>query len=111
MIIKVATISAVLAGIFVVALEVPAAQSRTTAKLHYDRVPAEATAPVETARYAQADAVVTKASASSECRDQAWPYVDASCMGAERRPVRTITIERRDAPNTSTLTREPVQAR
>ena len=110
MIIKVATISAVLAGLFVVALEVPAAQSRTTAKLHYDRVAAEA-APAETTRYAQADAVVTKASASSECREQAWPYVDAACMSSERRPVRTITIERRDAPNTSTLTREPVQAK
>lgn len=111
MFVKVATISAALAGLLLVALEAPAAQSRTTAKLHYDRVPAETAAPVETARYAQADAVVTKASASSECRDQAWPYVDAVCMSSDRRPVRTITIERRDAPNTSTLTREPVQAK
>ena len=109
MFVKVATISAALAGLLVVALEAPAAQSRTTAKLHYDRVAAEAAGPVDTARYAQADAVVTKA--SSECRDQTWPYVDTSCMGSERRPVRTITIERRDAPNTSTLTREPVDAK
>jgi hypothetical protein len=111
MFIKIAGISAALAGVFVVALEVPVAQGRTPAKLHYDRVAADP-APTAAIRYAEAAPVVTRVSATSggvDCRAQTWPYVEPSCTSSERRPVRTITIERRDGPNTSTLVRQPVQ--
>lgn len=114
---KLAGISAALAGVFVVALEVPSAQSRMPAKVYVDRVPAE-TAPAAPVRYASAEPATTATDAprvspvstGTDCRRQAWPYVDPTCMSAERRPVRTITIERRDVPNTSNLVRLPVQS-
>lgn len=119
MFIRIAGISAVLAGLFVVALEVPSAQSRTPAKVYMDRAPTEA-APTAPVRYASAEPakpttatdaprVVPAAAAPQDCRRQAWPYADPSCGSAERRPVRTITIERREGTNTSNLVRLPVE--
>lgn len=115
MFIKLAGISAALAAIFVVALEVPSAQSRVPAKVYHDRVPTEAvpaagirTASAEPTAPAAPDVVPVAARPAPNCRAQAWPYVDQGCMSSERRPVRTITIERRDAPNTSNLVRIPV---
>ena len=118
MFVRIAGISAALAGIFVVALEVPVAQSRTLTKVYMDRAPTEA-APTAPVRYASAEpAKPTTASDAprvvpvatprqSDCRRQAWPYQDPNCGSAERRAVRTITIERREGMNTSNLIRVP----
>lgn len=117
MFVKLAGISSVLAAIFVVALEVPAAQSRTPVKVYVDRAPTEAapTAPVrhasakpaKPATASDAPRVVPVVGGQSDCRRQAWPYQDPNCGSAERRPVRTITIERREGMNASNLIRLP----
>lgn len=112
MFIKLAGLSAALAGAVVLMLEATTAEGRAPAKLHYDRVAAEpAHAPV---RYASTEAEVTAVSASTDgpsCSGQTWPYVDPACGSSSRKPVRTITIERREAPATSTLVRVPVETR
>lgn len=46
------------------------------------------------------------------CATQAWPNISSDCLVAAngtpaRKAVRTITIEERTAPNTSTLVRRP----
>lgn len=46
------------------------------------------------------------------CAAQTWPNISRECLAAEngaevRRPVRTITMERREGANTSTLVRVP----
>ena len=110
MFIKLAGISAALAGLFVVALEVPAAQSRTPVNASMDRVAAAPAAP--TARHAVAEARVTRVSdseAGPQCRGQTWPYVDPACISSDRKPVRTIGTERRAPPGGSAPAREPAE--
>ena len=51
--------------------------------------------------------------ASQRCAAQAWPNIAPGCLSAAagtpaRASVRTITIEKRETPNTSTLVRLPV---
>lgn len=111
MFIKLAGISAALAGLFVVALEVPAAQSRSPVNVSMDRVAAEPAAAPK-ARQAVAAAEVTKVSdsdAGSNCRGQTWPYVDPACISSDRKPVRTIGIERRDPPGAAMPARKPAE--
>jgi hypothetical protein len=48
----------------------------------------------------------------SRCGLETWPYISAECIAstdrtASSRQVRTITVEKRDAPNTSVLVRVP----
>lgn len=114
---RIVGISAALAAIFVVALEVPVAQSRTPAKV-LERAPT-ATAPEAPVRHASAEPTMPATAPEAprvvpgatprqlDCRRQAWPYQDPGCGTAERRPVRTITIERREGMNTSNLIRLP----
>ncbi len=50
--------------------------------------------------------------AASKCRLEAWPYVSGECIASGEgtnasRPVRMITLEKRDAPATSVLVRVP----
>ena len=51
--------------------------------------------------------------AAQHCTAQAWPNIAPECLSAAsgtpaRASVRTITIEKRETPNTSTLVRLPV---
>ena len=113
-ILKLAGVSAVLAAGLVTALEAAPRQADGIGpKLFGDRIAAD------TATAVYADAVVTGARATAtdaspapvtDCRSQAWPYVSHDCVDGTppRRAVRTITIERRDSPATSTLVRVPV---
>ncbi len=113
---KLAGLSAVLSAGVVTAFDAPkATDAGTSAKIYVDRIAPGSAEPI---RFADASgamprpAVASDASASSDCGAQAWPYVAGNCIASDgaqaRRAVRTITIERRDAPNTSTLIRVPV---
>lgn len=110
--VKMAGLSAVLAAGLVTAFDAPqaVATTTTTVKTYEDRVAPEPAGPVVLAqanRLTVSDAAPVEAS----CRSQTWPYVSTECAGAEgRKPVRTITIERRDTANTSTLVRLPAGA-
>lgn len=105
---KLAGVSAVLSAGVVGALEPKQSAVPVSGKIYHDRLIAE---PAPKAVFADASsaAVVSSASVSGpDCRAQAWPNIAQSCIaGGERRAVRSITIERRDAPNTSTLVRVP----
>ena len=113
-ILKLAGVSAVLSAGVVTAFEPP--QAPVSGKIYQDRIIAEPAGPVTLADASAATVqkVANDAGPSSgpDCRAQAWPYVSRDCMSADgnaaRKAVRTITIERRDAPNTSTLVRLPV---
>lgn len=116
---KLAGISAVLSAGLVTAFDSGPAVSQGTVKIHHERVAAEPAAPVEAVVLVEASAGMVRTVASdasagaADCRAQPWPYVSVDCVSAAgrdagRKPVRTITIERRDAPNTSTLVRVPV---
>lgn len=111
-ILKLAGVSAVLAAGLVTALEAAPRQTDGAPKLFQDRIAAEpATAVYADAGSTGPRATATDASpaAATDCRSQAWPYVSQNCVdgAAPRRAVRTITIERRDSPATSTLVRVP----
>lgn len=113
-ILKLAGVSAILAAGLVTALEAAPRHTEASApKLFGDRIAAEPA----TAVYADAGATGPRATATdaspaaaTDCRSQASPYVSQDCVGSAspRRAVRTITIERRDSPATSTLVRVPV---
>ena len=108
---KLASVSAFLSAGVVGALDPTHNPVPASGKIYHDRLIAE---PVQKTVLADASSgpVLTGASASGlDCRAQAWPNIAPSCIsGGERRPVRSITIERRDAPNTSTLVRVPAGA-
>ena len=103
-VLKLAGASAVLAAVFVIAMEASKAESLgagRTAEVRAARTTEGASLSPEPA------ATVTRASAdggSGDCRAQTWPYVDRGCIAAAgepgRKPVRTIAIERREAPGT-----------
>lgn len=106
---KLAGASAALAAVFMVAMEASKAEGLRTAAIAPERA-----APVRPVPQAEPRATVTKASAegaSGECRGQAWPYVDRGCIAASgepaRKPVRTIAIERPEAPGTPDPVRVP----
>ena len=109
--IKIAGLSAVLsAGLVSAYNPAPAADG----KLYQDRVAQseEVVAPlVRTAAYSPDE---RGRGASAGCSAQAWPNIAPECLrgteGAPVRAVRTITIERRDGENTSTLVRLPADA-
>lgn len=113
--IKIAGLSAVLsAGLVTGYAPEPAAGS----KLYQDRVAqsfedaAPAVRPVAF-RLAAAETTASIGKAAQHCTAQAWPNIAPECLSAAsgtpaRASVRTITIETRETPNTSTLVRLPV---
>ena len=113
--IKIAGLSAVLsAGLATGYAPEPAAGG----KLYQDRVAqsfedaAPAVRPVAV-RLAAAETTGSIGKAAQHCTAQAWPNIAPECLSAAsgtpaRASVRTITIEKRDTPNTSTLVRLPV---
>jgi hypothetical protein len=113
--IKIAGLSAVLsAGLVTGFAPEPAAGG----KLYQDRVAqsfedaAPAARPVAfTLAAAETTGSIQKA--AQHCTAQAWPNIAPECLSAAsgtpaRAGVRTITIEKRETPNTSTLVRLPV---
>lgn len=111
-ILKLAGVSAVLSAGVVTAFEPPQAPAPVSAKIYQDRLVSEPAEKVMFADASSAKVSMTDASIGRDCTAQTWPYVSRDCIAtdatAPRRVVRTITIERRDAPNTSTLVRVPV---
>jgi hypothetical protein len=112
--IKIAGLSAVLsAGLVTGFAPEPAAGG----KLYQDRVAqsfedaAPAVRPVAfTLAAAETTGSIQKA--AQHCTAQAWPNIAPECLSAAsgtpaRASVRTITIEKRETPNTSTLVRLP----
>ena len=88
--IKIAGLSAVLAGCVVTAFGNTGQAAVTQGKVFDQRLPAT----------------------NAGCSSQAWPYIPDDCLssvGEARapRPVRTITIETREGANTSVLVRVP----
>lgn len=111
---KLAGLSAVLSAGVVTAYEAPRAPAPDSVKIYHDRIAPDA--PVAPVAFADASSLLQQKTATSDaspdCGAQAWPYVATSCISnaaATRKVVRTITIERRDAPNTSTLVRLPAE--
>ena len=111
--IKIAGLSAVLsAGLVTGFAPEPAAGG----KLYQDRVAQsfeEAAPAVRPVRLAAAETTGSIAKPAQHCIAQAWPNIAPECLSAAsgtpaRASVRTITIEKRDTPNTSTLVRLPV---
>jgi hypothetical protein len=99
--VKIAGLSAFLAAGFVIGID--ATQTK-----------AAAPEPVKkyTDRILPSDAAIEprQAAAHAPCGAQAWPYVPQECLtGAPaKKSVRTITVERREAPAISMLVRVPV---
>lgn len=118
-VLKLAGLSAVLSAGVVTAYELPKATAPAQAKIYQNRILPDAPAPVA---YADAGKAVGPTGGAADdgsvgpnCFAQAWPYVSQDCVsdakGAPaRKAVRTITIERREAANTSTLVRVPTAA-
>jgi hypothetical protein len=72
--------------------------------------PAAASSPEARPLAGRGDRLGSKTGA---CAGQAWPYIAHECLASAdgnpvRRPTRTITVERREGANTSSLTRMPV---
>ncbi|WP_133771003.1 hypothetical protein [Enterovirga rhinocerotis] len=103
-ILKLAGLSAVLAAMFVIAIEASKAESLGAGRIAQVRAEPLAT----TAPHSEPKAGTAVADAAGDCRAQAWPYLDRGCTATaeepSRKPVRTIAIERRD---TSDLVRVP----
>jgi hypothetical protein len=122
--------SALSAGV-VTAYDLPRQSPEPAGKTFYDRVlPSD---PIEGQRSVTValtmpettgSVTVTEASAAAQsdkgdqlrsnptCAAQTWPNISRDCLVAEngtpvRTPTRTITIEKRDGANTSTLVRVP----
>lgn len=108
---KLAGVSALLSAGVVTAIDPTVIPAPVSTKIFHDRLPSE---PVSNVVLADASGTVqVAATTTTDCKSQAWPYVSGDCVAKSgeagaRKPVRTITIERRDAPNTSTLVRIPV---
>lgn len=113
-IIKIAGLSAVLSASLVTAY---APDPMAPGKLYQDRIvqaddAGPAARPVAFT-LAAADTTGFIGKATPACAGQAWPNIAADCLSADagmpaRAAVRTITIEKRDGANTSTLVRLPV---
>ena len=110
--VKIAGLSAVLSASLVTAY---APTPPSDGKLFHDRIvaaPEDGGAAVRPLRLSDADATGSIHKASNTCASQAWPNIAPECLsagsGAPARAVRTITIEKRDEANTSTLVRLPV---
>jgi hypothetical protein len=113
--IKIAGLSAVLSAGLVTGY---APEPTAGGKLYHDRIAqsfedaAPAVRPVAL-KLAAADTTGSIDKAVQHCTAQAWPNIAAECLTAAsgtpaRASVRTITIEKRETPNTSTLVRLPV---
>lgn len=124
---KIVGLSAILSVAIVTAYELP--QARETApveKKHTDRllptqgeptvqialysVPASTEAAASTGEVRKGDSL--RVNAGDRCASQTWPNISSDCLVAAngtpaRKAVRTITIEERTGPNTSTLIRRP----
>lgn len=105
--VKIAGLSALAAAAFVATVQ--GAQTKAAApeaaKKYTDRILPSDT-PVETRRAPRATA-----DAQAGCGAQTWPYVAQECLSGApsgRRPVRTITVERREGPAGSILVRVPI---
>ncbi|HEX8165377.1 MAG TPA: hypothetical protein VF601_06255 [Beijerinckiaceae bacterium] len=118
-------VSALSAGV-VTAYDLPAPSAAPAGKTFYDRVlPSDEIEAPKTVAYALSIPETTgsvKAAAQSgkgdqlrtdpACSAQTWPNISRECLVAEdgtpiRKPARTITIEKREGANTSTLVRVP----
>ena len=117
--------SALSAGV-VTAYDLPRQSAEPAGKTYYDRIlPSdeieapkavvalsvpETTGSVQTAAQpGKGDQLKSQAPA---CSVQTWPNISRDCLVAEdgtpiRKPARTITIEKRESANTSTLVRVP----
>ena len=121
--IRIAGISAILAA-GVVAFGEAGSAATTSGKIFTDRLSefADAGHPATTDRLAVAVAGSRSGGAgvkssrltheALKCELEAWPYVSVECVASgggtnASRPVRTITLEKRDAPATSVLVRVP----
>ena len=122
---KVIGLAAALSAGVVTAYDLP--EARDTAapgKTYYDRIlpsdPIEApkamtvalTMPEHTGSVKQEGKTDQLRNGDPSCANQTWPNIARECLLAEngtpvRKPVRTITIEKRDAANSSTLVRVP----
>ena len=117
--------SALSAGV-VTAYDLPRQSPEPAGKTYYDRIlPSDeieapktvvALSVPETTGSVQASAQPGKGdqlkSQDPTCSAQTWPNISRDCLVAEdgtpiRKPVRTITIEKREGANTSTLVRVP----
>jgi hypothetical protein len=119
--------SALSAGV-VTAYDLPRQSPEPAGKTYYDRVlpsdPIEGqravtvalTMPETTGSVKEASAAAPGKSdqlrTDPACSAQTWPNISRDCLVAEngtpiRKPARTITIERRESANTSTLVRVP----
>ena len=115
--------SALSAGV-VTAYDLPRQSAEPAGKTYYDRIlPSDeieapktvvALSVPETTGSVKASAEPGKGDrlADPSCAAQTWPNISRDCLVAEngtpiRKPVRTITIEKREGANTSTLVRVP----
>jgi hypothetical protein len=125
---KIIGLSAVLSAGIVTAYELPQARDAAPSPKHADRIlPTLAEPGSKTAAYHAAVSQdvaregtdgarkgdLLRARIADGCTGQAWPNISPECvMSASgttaRKPVRTITIEERQGPNTSALVRLPL---
>jgi hypothetical protein len=118
--------SALSAGV-VTAYDLPRPSAAPVGKTFYDRVqPSDEIEAPKTVAYAISIPETTGSvrtvktegkgdqlrSADPTCATQTWPNISQDCLVAEngtpvRKPVRTITIEKREGASTSTLVRVP----
>jgi hypothetical protein len=120
-------VSALTAGV-VTAYDLPQARdaAQPGGKTFYDRVlPSEPIAapkalivaiaiPEHTGSVKQEGKGDALPGATAACAAQTWPNISRDCVAAEngtevRKPVRTITMEKRDSANVSTLVRLPAR--
>jgi hypothetical protein len=122
---KVIGLAAALSASVVTAYDLPEARDAAApGKTYYDRVlPSD---PVDAPRATTIALVVPETTGSVKqdgkggqlravdpsCANQTWPNIARECLVSEngtpiRKPARTITIERRDSANSSTLVRVP----
>jgi hypothetical protein len=104
--VRIAGLSALLAAAFVITVDgtQTKAAAPDAAKKYTDRIlPSDAAVEPR-------QAAPKVAAAHASCGAQAWPYVPQECLGGapSRKPVRTITVERREGPAGSILVRVPV---
>jgi hypothetical protein len=120
-------VSALTAGV-VTAYDLPQARdaAQPAGKTFYDRVlpsePVDAprattvalTIPEHTGSVKQDGKGDALRGADTGCAAQTWPNISRDCVVSEngapvRKPIRTITIEKRDSANSSTLVRLPAR--
>ena len=110
--IRIAGMSAVLAA-GVVAYGDAGSAATPTGKAFTDRLPSFGEAATSVAGSPSgAQGKSDREARALSCATQTWPYFSADCLtrvgeAGPARQVRTITVETREAPNTSTLVRVP----